>query len=78
MDSPEDIAAAMKILGPKRVETKEFNAEQFDPSSVQKLLQKSAPHPTFGSMTRVKVEPLNPEPCSQGCDCDNTRSRTCY
>ncbi len=65
-----DIVEAMTALGPKRVETKEFNVEQFSPTEVQKLLQRNTPHPTFGTMTRVKVEPLYPDRCS--CDCDKT------
>lgn len=74
-----EVVQVMTALGPKKVETKEFNVEQFNPLDVQKLLDRRAPHPTFGSMTRVKVEPLNKDHCA--CDCvkdDTCGDNTCY
>lgn len=51
----DDVLAAMAALGPKSVEGKEFKAENFDPLKVQRLLERTAGHPTFASLARTRV-----------------------
>jgi len=66
-DTPlSDVASGLSSLGPKRVEGKEFKAEQFDPLAVQKLLERNTTkHPTFATMAKVQVTPRN-----RRCSCD--------
>jgi hypothetical protein len=55
-DSPlTTVLSEMQALGPKSVKTKEFEAEQFDPEKIHRLLGKNASHPTFNNMTKVQV-----------------------
>ena len=71
MATIDEIKAAMRSIGPKQVETKEFNAEQFNPLDIQRLVERTQPAPTFNSMTRVVVQSnraLQDCPCSGECD----------
>ena len=62
-----ELATAMLSMGPQSVKTKEFEATQFDPEKIQRLLERrTGAHPTFNNMTKVQVFPLYGD-----CDCNS-------
>jgi len=70
-DSLTELTDLMEALGPKRVETKEFKAEQFDPLTVQKLVERRrSGYPTLLNCVSVVVESTQE-------DCDPCRRKSC-
>lgn len=75
-DSLTELTSMMNVLGPKRVETKEFKAEQFSPLEVQKVIERRRTgYPTFNSCPSVVVSSQRAETdcCGDGetsCGCD--------
>lgn len=69
-DDLTELADLMKTLGPRKVETKEFNAEQFDPLTVQKVIERRRTGiPTLMNCPRVTLEH---EDDSKSCGCQDT------
>ena len=70
-DPPTELTDLMEALGPKRVETKGFKAEQFDPLTVQKLVERRrSGYPTLLNCVSVVVESTQE-------DCDPCRRKSC-